>query len=162
MTIYITRQLIDDAMTEAVASKGPDYVYPGVSIDEDDSPKCVYMVPGTGEASCLVGAALVRIIPDLTSYLLFDEEEEDENPNTMGINALVDHLERQGVHVDDDALELMGVVQRNQDTMRVTWADALAHARVREVAVTSSGEDEHGDEQVTFDRWEPYRPYPRS
>lgn len=127
MTITITLEQMEAALTKAVEMRGEDYVYPHGF--------CTYF-DEAGEPSCGVGVALVelgvreQVVAALTRY------QEQNGTAYKGLHAggqpLADslclRLKDEGVVVDRRAARLADAFQGKQDA-QVPWGEALELAK---------------------------------
>ena len=127
MTITITLEQMEAALTKAVEMRGENYVYRNLF--------CTYF-DEAGEPSCGVGVALVelgvreQVIAALTRY------QEQNGTADKGLHAggqplahiLCRRLKTEGVIVDERAAWLADSFQGKQDA-HVPWGQALERAK---------------------------------
>jgi hypothetical protein len=104
-TVVIDEARALELLEQAVAERGPDYVY--------RAPVCVYSTPG-GQPACLVGHALALAGLELSRL--------GEN------NPAASYLPHYFPEVTEPAVNVFIAAQAAQDD-RLTWGEALAEAR---------------------------------
>lgn len=112
--ITIDRSTALSLLEQAVAERGPDYVYPNVG-------HCTYT--DNGKPSCGVGLALY--IAGVPLHRLEALDAEEYIPSIYGVCTLLSDI----VTIDFEALNVLGTFQGNQD-VGYSWADSLGQARL--------------------------------
>jgi hypothetical protein len=123
--ITINRDKAIELLTDVVAQRGDNYVYPV----DNSTPNLNCFYTRDGVPSCGIGLALFNAGVDIDTLERMDDNEQDDGTGTgIGESEILSVLKNEGFDITQDAVQVFTQFQTDQDA-QAPYSEALTNAK---------------------------------